>query len=91
MAEHMDTVRERLDNGTKYKSRLEELVAMWPTPRAAQGETRNHTVYARSTDKPQNLENRLAQADPALIGGKLNPMWVEWLMGFPIGWTDLED
>jgi DNA (cytosine-5)-methyltransferase 1 len=23
-------------------------------------------------------------------GGKLNPMWVEWLMGFPAGWTDLE-
>lgn len=23
------------------------------------------------------------------IGGKLNPTWVEWLMGFPIGWTDL--
>ena len=21
--------------------------------------------------------------------GRLNPMWVEWLMGFPIGWTDL--
>jgi hypothetical protein len=23
--------------------------------------------------------------------GFLNPMWVEWLMGFPLGWTDLED
>lgn len=23
-------------------------------------------------------------------GGKLNPTWVEWLMGFPPGWTDLE-
>lgn len=23
-------------------------------------------------------------------GGQLNPTWVEWLMGFPIGWTDLE-
>lgn len=23
------------------------------------------------------------------IGGQLNPTWVEWLMGFPIGWTDL--
>lgn len=22
-------------------------------------------------------------------GGQLNPTWVEWLMGFPIGWTDL--
>lgn len=23
-------------------------------------------------------------------GGKLNPTWVEWLQGVPIGWTDLE-
>jgi len=23
-------------------------------------------------------------------GGPLNPTWVEWLMGFPLGWTDLE-
>ena len=22
------------------------------------------------------------------IGGQLNPTWVEWLMGFPLGWTD---
>ena len=21
-------------------------------------------------------------------GGQLNPMWVEWLMGWPLGWTD---
>ena len=23
------------------------------------------------------------------VGGKLNPTWVEWLMGWPLGWTDL--
>ena len=23
------------------------------------------------------------------IGGSLNPAWVEWLMGWPLGWTDL--
>lgn len=23
-------------------------------------------------------------------GGQLNPTWVEWLMGFPSGWTDLD-
>ena len=30
--------------------------------------------------------------DPAMgvipPGGQLNPTWVEWLMGFPLGWTD---
>jgi DNA (cytosine-5)-methyltransferase 1 len=24
-----------------------------------------------------------------LANGPLNPNWVEWLMGYPIGWTDL--
>lgn len=24
------------------------------------------------------------------IGGPVNPAWEEWLMGFPIGWTDVE-
>lgn len=24
------------------------------------------------------------------VGGNLNPTWVEWLMGWPLGWTDLE-
>jgi len=24
-------------------------------------------------------------------GGSLNPTWVEWLMGYPCGWTVLED
>jgi hypothetical protein len=26
----------------------------------------------------------------AIANGPLNPEWVEWLMGFPRGWTDLE-
>ena len=24
-------------------------------------------------------------------GGTPNPDWLEWLMGWPLGWTDLED
>jgi hypothetical protein len=24
-------------------------------------------------------------------GGQLNPTWVEWLMGYPLGWTDLKE
>jgi len=27
---------------------------------------------------------------PNFVGGSLNPTWVEWLMGWPIGWTALE-
>ena len=25
------------------------------------------------------------------VGGQLNPTWVEWLMGYPLGWTDSGD
>ncbi len=32
----------------------------------------------------KNSGNGLA----TVVGGTLNPMWVEWLMGWPIGWTD---
>jgi hypothetical protein len=35
-------------------------------------------------------EERGRTAGPTLAewtGGQLNPPWVEWLMGFPIGWT----
>ena len=28
---------------------------------------------------------------PEVIGGQLNPTWVEWLMGYPPGWTELGD
>jgi DNA (cytosine-5)-methyltransferase 1 len=26
---------------------------------------------------------------PQELNGALNPVWVEWLMGWPQGWTDL--
>jgi len=25
-----------------------------------------------------------------VVGGTLSPMWVEWLMGWPVGWTDCD-
>jgi len=33
---------------------------------------------------------RHAEALNVIAGGPLNPEWVEWLMGFPVGWTALE-
>ena len=44
--------------------------------------------------KGKTQVERGRSAGPSLAevsGGQLNPTWVEWLMGFPIGFTDLED
>ncbi len=55
----------------------------WPTPTARDyKDVGENTNYQRAAEKA-----RLAGA----VGGPLNPMWVEWLMGFPTGWTVLED
>jgi len=82
MAEDISTVQERLKNGKPYKSRLIEAVAMWPTP------TTVDTFTPKSRSNP-TLGDAARKSEDS--NGKLNPTWVEWLMGFPLGWTDLED
>ena len=84
MSEDISTVRKRLDKGKPYKGRLIEAVAKWPTP----------TTIDAGNPLPPRKKNRSGGQKPPLVsvvGGKLNPEWVEWLMGFPPGWTDLED
>jgi len=61
---------------------LATAVKMWPTAQARDGKgapgagSRERGGYRGSL--------------PAEVGGQLNPTWVEWLMGWPLGWTDLE-
>lgn len=38
----------------------------------------------------QSQQERKSKALNAMVGGALNPLWVEWLMGWPIGWTGLD-
>lgn len=47
----------------------------WPTPTASEGANRN-TARCPSHDEGE-------------VGGSLNPVWVEMLMGFPPGWTEV--
>jgi DNA (cytosine-5)-methyltransferase 1 len=92
MAEDISTVQERLKNGKPYKSRLIEAIAMWPTPthgKLAGGTGGMQQIEAKYLAGEITTEERRAMR--AGNGGKLNPMWVEWLMGFPLGWTDLKD
>jgi hypothetical protein len=59
-------------------------VKLLPTPTARD--------WKSGKGKTQSERGRTAGPSLAEVsGGQLNPMWVEWLMGFPLGWTDLGD
>jgi len=60
---------------------------LWPTPT-----TRDHKDTGDSImDGTVPVNGLLGRAvSPSREHGSLNPMWVEWLMGFPTGWTDLK-
>ena len=65
------------------KCNLTQAVAMGlmvATPCARDYRTGQRKRY-ENPDRAYNLNDQ--------IGGQLNPTWVEWLMGFPPGWTDL--
>jgi hypothetical protein len=46
----------------------------------------------RSPTSGQPLAWVMARENPdvAARGGRLNPTWCEWYMGWPMGWSDLE-
>lgn len=56
----------------------EVVMRMWATP-TVKGDYNRAGLSATSGD---GLATQ--------VGGALNPTWVEWLMGFPAGWTALE-
>ena len=63
---------------------LKGFAEKFPTPQASEG------------NKITGLENqmtltKMGRQGSLGDGGKLNPQWVEWLMGWPIGFTELED
>lgn len=71
---------------------LAEYVAVFPSPVASgklNGGSGSYRKLERLKEKGKINETEL-QSMTAGNGGKLNPTWVEWLMGFPLGWTDLD-
>ena len=79
-----DAVRGNQGTGRKF----------WPTPAAHEGRLgyQDRTSGKKGkqislTTSVMNSEGRKPQQE--WDGGQLNPNWVEWLMGYPTGWTDL--
>jgi hypothetical protein len=69
---------------------LETMVgrSLWPTPTARdwKGGRKAETLEAVGRGYSNSLNDALTVCGEH---GQLNPTWVEWLMGFPVGWTDL--
>lgn len=67
------------DGSRNHTDQLANAVRLWPTTRDYKSPDMNPDSKRFSQKTELN----------SAIGGQLNPTWVEWLMGFPIGWTDL--
>ena len=57
------------------------------------GAPRLATINRRAAESSRGvrLPEELSKREQIEVRGKLNPNWVEWLMGYPEGWTDLKD
>ena len=83
---HRDGSKLRKDNnvaeGGRHGVSLHHAVYHWPTP------TVNGNYNRKGLSKTSG--DGLATAVKSCEDGQLNPNWVEWLIGWPIGWTDLK-
>jgi len=94
----------RQKSKVKYGASLNDVVEyqmMYPTPRSCDLEggvvknvEMNKGSFSRKNKKGVRYGVKLKDAvhylEKTKTGGQLNPMWVEWLMGYPIGWTELD-
>ena len=70
--------------GSMHSVTLPQAVAMWPTPKC---QDERAALWDRGK---MNLGEEVHGISHTADGARLNPDWVEWLMGWPIGWTDIK-
>lgn len=82
---------------TAERPKKETASGLWPTPKATDG-TKGCRTLAGARKEAQRGKNmdlwmaillRTSEVDH-IQNGRLNPEWEEWLMGWPIGWTELK-
>lgn len=92
-AELTATGRRKTKDGTNSHSlNLADTVQQqtWPTPNASDNRDRGN-LLSPSIQRRQRLGKQLnLSMVVSEVSGSLNPQWVEWLMGYPSGWTDLK-
>lgn len=73
-------------NGS-HQFNLHKYVAIFPTPQATSWGCSGARERLKRLETEGEITEMERKAMSAGNGGKLNPTWVEWLMGFPLGWT----
>jgi hypothetical protein len=66
---------------------LGTIARLWPTPTA--NEDAAGTPNGKMQKMLGNHPDIRGRTPEEWASGQLNPTWVEWLMGYPSGWTDL--
>ena len=64
-------------------------IKTWPTPTARDWKDSGKAVINSDRNLLPQKVARSNKEKWVKSGGSLNPTWVEWLMGYPSGWTDL--
>ena len=93
-AELTETGRRKSKDGkSSHSLNLADSVKQWPTPLAGDCKGKNAEAGLIRNDgksRMDRLANAAVYSGDEMIPGQLSPDWVEWLMGWPIGWTRLE-
>ena len=80
----------RAGSSKKAGNGLATFVNLYPTPQATSWGCSGARTKLRVLQDVGTISEEERRGMQAGNGGKLNPTWVEWLMGFPHGWTDLD-
>ncbi len=84
------TVRHLNRAGGQSRASLSHVVKMYPTPQASDADKWSNQSLVERMQKGQQVRLPTAVSPEGGNGSKLNPTWVEWLMGWVPGWTSLE-
>ena len=84
------TIRHIGKTGKQSYARLDAVAALFPTPKARDARDTTRLPPSRIADRNKDSLVQRVGREIKEECGQLNPTWVEWLMGFPIGWTDLD-
>ena len=68
---------------------VDEVRHIWPTPAARDYKGARKPETMAKTGRNPETNSLPDSVEFKGESGRLNPTWVEWLMGFPLGHTDL--